>query len=86
MPQLFCALFCTPKVYTVKAQLSSNQHVESMSTGLKIFKSSYENAALGRPRGIGWRGRWEEGLEWGIHVNPWLIHVNVWEKPLHIVK
>ena len=19
----------------------------------------------------------EEGLEWGIHVNPWLIHVNV---------
>ena len=57
MPQLFCALFCTPKVYTVKAQLSSNQHVESMSTGLKTFKSSYENGALGRPRGIEWRGR-----------------------------
>ena len=33
--------------------------------------------ALGRPRGIGWRGRWEGGLGWGIHVNPWLIHVNV---------
>ena len=33
--------------------------------------------ALGRPRGIGWRGRWEGGSEWGIHVNPWLIHVNV---------
>ena len=33
--------------------------------------------ALGRPRGIGWRGRWEEGSGWGIHVNPWLIHVNV---------
>ena len=31
--------------------------------------------ALGRPRGIGWRGRWEGG--WGIHVTPWLIHVNV---------
>ena len=26
---------------------------------------------------IGWRGRWEGGSEWGIHVNPWLIHVNV---------
>ena len=36
--------------------------------------------ALGRPRGIGWRGRWEGGSGWGIHVNPWLIHVNVWEK------
>ena len=21
--------------------------------------------ALGRPRGIGWRGRWEGGLGWG---------------------
>ena len=27
--------------------------------------------------GIGWRGRWEWGSGWGIHVNPWLIHVNV---------
>ena len=33
--------------------------------------------ALGRPRGIGWRGRWEGGSGWGIHVYPWLIHVNV---------
>ena len=42
--------------------------------------------ALGRPRGIGWRGRWEGGSEWGIHVNPWLIHVNVWQKPLQYCK
>ena len=33
--------------------------------------------ALGRPRGIGWRGRWEGGSGWGTHVNPWLIHFNV---------
>ena len=38
--------------------------------------------ALGRPRGIGWGRRWEGGLGWGTHVNPWLIHVNVWQKPL----
>ena len=38
--------------------------------------------ALGRPRGIGWRGRWEGGSGWGMHVNPWLIHVNVWQNPL----
>ena len=42
--------------------------------------------ALGRPRGIGWRGRWEEGSGWGIHVNPWLIHVNVWQEPLQYCK
>ena len=38
--------------------------------------------ALGRPRGVGWVGRWEGGSGWGIHVNPWLIHVDVWSKPL----
>ena len=38
--------------------------------------------ALGRPRGIGWRERWEGASRWRIHVNPWLIHVNVWQNPL----
>ena len=42
--------------------------------------------ALGRPRGIRWRGRWEGGLGWGIHVNPWLIHFSVWQKPLQYCK
>ena len=42
--------------------------------------------ALGRPRGIGWRERWEGGSGWGIHVNPWLIHVNVWQNPLQYCK
>ena len=41
---------------------------------------------LGRPRGIGWRGRWEGGLGWGIHVTPWLIHVNVWQNSLQYCK
>ena len=38
--------------------------------------------ALGRPRGIGQRGRWEGGSGWGKHVNPWLIRVNVLQNPL----
>ena len=42
--------------------------------------------ALGRPRGMGWRGRWEGGSGWGTNVNPWLIHVNVWQKPLQYCK
>ena len=41
---------------------------------------------LGRPRRIGWRGRWEGGSGWRIHVNPWLIHVNVWQNPLQYCK
>ena len=42
-----------------------------------MHETSAQAWALGRPRGIGWRGRWEWGWGWGIHVNPWLIHVNV---------
>ena len=42
--------------------------------------------ALGRPRGMGWRGRPEGGSGWGTHVNPWLIHFNVWQNPLQYCK
>ena len=42
--------------------------------------------ALGRPRGIRWRGRWEGGSGWGILVNLWLTHVNVWQKPVQYCK
>ena len=42
--------------------------------------------APGRPRGVGWRGRWEGGSGWGTHVKPWLIHVNVRQKPLQCCK
>ena len=42
--------------------------------------------ALGRPRGIGWSGRWEGGSGWGTHVNPWLIHFSVWQNPLQYCK
>ena len=46
------------------------------------MKQVLRPGALGRPRGIRWRGRWEGGSGWGIHVYPRLIHVNVWQKPL----
>ena len=42
--------------------------------------------ALGRPRGIRWRGRWEGGSGWGMHVYPWLTDVYVWQKPLQYCK
>ena len=30
--------------------------------------------------------RWEGGLGWGTHVNPWLFHFNVWQNPPQIKK
>ena len=43
------------------------------------MRQVFRAGALGRPRGMGWRGRQEGGLGRGTHVNPWLIHVNVWQ-------
>ena len=53
---------------------------------VRCMRQVLRAGALGRPRGIGWRGRWEGGSGWGIHVNSWLIHVNVWQKPLQYCK
>ena len=50
------------------------------------MRQALRRGALGRPRGTGWRGRWEGGSGWGIHVTPWLIHVNVWQNPLQYCK
>ena len=55
-------------------------------TQVGCMRQVLEPGALGWPRGIGWRGRWEGGSGWGIHVTPWLIHVNVWQKPLQYCK
>ena len=41
-----------------------------------------QGGTLGRPRGMGWRERWEGGSGRGTHLNPWLIPVNVWQIPL----
>ena len=35
-------------------------------------------SALGRPRGMVWGGRREEGSGWGAHVYLWRIHFDVW--------
>ena len=42
--------------------------------------------ALGRPRGMEWGGRREEGSGWGTHVYLWRIHFNVWQNQYNIVK
>jgi len=42
--------------------------------------------ALGRPRGMVWGGRREEGSGWGIHVYLWRIHFDIWQNQYNIVK
>ena len=36
-------------------------------------------SALGRPRGMVWGGRREEGSGWGTHVYLWQIHFDIWQ-------
>ena len=42
--------------------------------------------ALGRPRGMVWGGRWEEGSGWGTHVYLWWVHFDIWQNQYNIVK
>ena len=42
--------------------------------------------ALGRPRGMVWGGRREEGPGWGTHVYLWQIHCDTWQNQYNIVK
>ena len=42
--------------------------------------------ALGRPRGMVWGGRREEGSGCGTHVYLWQIHFDIWQNQYNIVK
>ena len=60
---------------------------ESEKVGLKLNIQSSVNArywmlgasALGRPRGMVWGGRREDGSGWGTHVYLWWIHFDIWQ-------
>ena len=41
---------------------------------------------MGRPRGLVWGGRREEGSGWGTHVYLWQIHFDIWQNQYNIVK
>ena len=42
--------------------------------------------ALGRPRGMVWGGRRDEGSGWGTRVCLWQIHFDIWQNQYNIVK
>jgi len=42
--------------------------------------------AVGRPRGMVWGGRREEGSGWGTCVCLWWIHFDIWQNQYNIVK
>ena len=42
--------------------------------------------ARGRPRGMEWGGRREEGSGWGTHVYLWRIHFDIWQNEYNYVK
>ena len=40
---------------------------------------------MGRPRGMVWGGRREEGSGWGTHVYLWRIHFDIWQNQYNIL-
>ena len=53
---------------------------------LKSFLQHHSSKALGKPRGMVWGGRREEGSGWGTRVYLWWIHVYIWQNQYNIVK
>ena len=45
-----------------------------------------KTGALGQPKGMGWGGKWEQGLGQGHTCTPVADHVSIWQKPLHYCK
>ena len=44
------------------------------------------SGALGRPRGMVWGGKREEGSGGGTHVYLWQIHFDIWQNQYNFVK
>ena len=66
--------------------LETLSRVKQITSPGWMHETSARTWCTGKPRGSGWRGRWEGGSGWGTHVNPWLFHFNVWQNPLQIKK
>ena len=65
--------------------LSPNEYIiRTLFPQVGCMRQALGPGALGRPRGMERRGRWEGGSGWGTHVNPWLFHFNVWQNPLQL--
>ena len=53
-----------------------------LESGQSRFNARYwmlGASALGRPRGMVWGGRREEGSGWGTYVYLWWIHFDIWQ-------
>ena len=49
------------------------------SAETKHWNELVQVGALGRPRGMEWGVRREEGSGWGTHVYLWRIHFDIWQ-------
>ena len=76
------------KILQVRLQQYMNQELPDVQAGFRKgrgqsrFNARYwmvGAGALGRPRGMVWGGRREEGSGWGTNVYLWRIHFDIWQ-------
>ena len=63
-----CSLSASSQDIEYFYYLQNFPHRYSLKNMYVQKKQALRPGALGRPRGIGWRGRWEGGSGWGTHV------------------
>ena len=67
----------SPCLFNLYAEyIMRNTDLDEAQAGIKIMLGA---GALGRPRGMEWGGRREEGSGWGTHVYLWRIHFDIWQ-------
>ena len=66
-----------------KVGLKLNIHITRIMTSGPITSWQIDGetveTVMGRPRGMVWGGRREEGSGWGTHVYLWQIHFDIWQ-------
>ena len=72
--RVFCGLLCN--YFILKGQLFYMFHCRSPTSSHPLPLGA---GALGRPRGMVWGERREEGSGWGTHVYLWRIHFDIWQ-------
>ena len=64
---------------SVSFSVVSDRYPMDCSLPISSVHGILQTRILGRPRGMVWGGRREEGSGWGTHVYLWQIHFDIWQ-------
>ena len=73
-------------IWEIGIEIRIISYMERVTSPGSMHDTGFLGMALGRPRGMVWGGRREEGSGWGTHVYLWWIYFDIWQNQYNIVK